>query len=145
MREITTECQVAASPQRVWEVLTDFAAYGSWNPFVKSIEGVPKAGEKLVARIHPPGRRKMTFRPTVRVADAGRELRWLGRLLVPGLFDGEHYFQLEAAPGGGTRFVHGECFRGLLVPLAWSSMEPATRAGFEAMNAALRQRAQAGA
>lgn len=38
----------------------------------------------------------MTFHPVVLVAVQERELRWLGRLLIPGLFDGEHTFQLDS-------------------------------------------------
>jgi len=37
----------------------------------------------------------MTFRPTILKAEPERELRWLGRLLLPGLFDGEHVFEIE--------------------------------------------------
>ena len=75
----------------------------------------------------------MTFRPKVLVAKPNAELRWLGRFLMPGLFDGEHYFVLSQLGENRTRFVHGERFSGVLVPLVKSSLESATRAGFEAM------------
>jgi hypothetical protein len=39
---------------------------------------------------------------------------------------------------------HSESFQGYLVPLLWRSVEPASRAGFEAMNRALKARAEAG-
>jgi hypothetical protein len=41
------------------------------------------------------------------------------------------------------RFVHGESFRGLLVPLLRKNLDGPTRAGFTAMNEALKQRAEA--
>ena len=72
----------------------------------------------------------------------GEELRWRGRFLLPGIFDGEHYFRLEAAAPGVARLVHGERFSGLLVPLFKSSLDRETRAGFEAMNAALKTRVE---
>lgn len=84
----------------------------------------------------------MTFRPKVLVAEPNTELRWLGRLLIPGLFDGEHYFRLSSLGSNRTRLVHGERFSGVLVPFAKSSLESATRAGFEAMNKALKARAE---
>ena len=85
----------------------------------------------------------MTFMPTVIRAAPNEELRWLGRLLLPGVFDGEHCFQLTPTADSGTRFVQREVFRGLLVPLLWKSIATNIRRGFEAMNAALKERAEA--
>ena len=84
----------------------------------------------------------MTFRPTVKEASAGRELRWLGHLLVPGLFDGEHSFVIEPMEGGEVRFRQDEQFRGILVPLFPSRMYERTERGFEEMNRALKERAE---
>jgi hypothetical protein len=99
----------------------------------------------LTISIQPPGGssgKGMTFRPTVLVAEPGRELRWMGRLLLPGIFDGEHYFQIEPLGSGSVRFVHGERFSGLLVPLLKSSLAGGTKAGFVAMNEALKARVE---
>jgi len=62
----------------------------------------------------------MTFRPTILKAEPNRELRWLGHLLVPGLFDGEHIFTIETwdliwfdshsekfSQAYSSRFLHG--------------------------------------
>ena len=84
----------------------------------------------------------MTFRPTVREASPSRELRWLGHLGVPGLFDGEHAFQLEPTGAGQTRLRQNEEFRGVLVHLLPNSLFDKTRRGFEEMNRALRTRAE---
>jgi hypothetical protein len=62
--------------------------------------------------------------------------------LVPGLFDGEHYFKLEPKPGGGLVFRQGEMFSGLLVPLLKRSLDGATKQGFIAMNEALGREAE---
>lgn len=142
MHEIRTRIDIAAAPARVWEVLTDFPGHSRWNPFIRSIEGLAQSGQRLAISVHPPGGRAMAFKPTVLVADPGRELRWRGRLFLPGLFDGEHYFQIEPDASGGTSFVHGEKFSGLLVALAKSSLERGTRAGFTAMNEALKARCE---
>ena len=145
MLEINTEVEISATPARVWEVLMDFPAHAQWNPFVRSIAGTPSVGQRLAVRIQPPGGKAMTFKPKVLNAQPNLELRWLGHLLVPGLFDGEHYFQLHARDGGGTRLLHGERFSGLLVPLFKSNLQGPARAGFEAMNQALKVRAEAAA
>ena len=133
--ELRTEITLPAPPERVWEVLTDFEKYGEWNPFITHAAGRARVGERLDLRIAGTG-----FKPTVLVADPGRELRWLGRLFLPRLFDGEHYFQLSPAPGGQTRLVHGELFSGILVPLFRRKLLGETRQGFERLNQALRDR-----
>jgi hypothetical protein len=143
VRQIQTSIDIAASPTRVWSVLTDFRAYATWNPFITSIDGKPQPGAQLRVTIAPPGRRPMTFRPVVLTATP-RELRWRGRLLVPGLFDGEHAFQLELLLTAGCRLHHTERFSGLLVALISGSLLDATRDGFEAMNGALKRRAEEG-
>lgn len=145
--DITTEILIDAPPARVWAVLADFAAYGTWNPFMPEIAGPLEPGARLRVRIVPLGSRGMTFRPRLQAVEPERELRWLGHLLLPGLFDGEHRFRLEPLDGGArTRFRHGETFSGLLVPLIFGARAQAsTRAGFEAMNAALKRRAEAAA
>jgi hypothetical protein len=140
--EIHHAIEIDASPAAVWAVLADVAAYPEWNPFVLSLEGDVRQGARLTARIAPPGGRAMTFRPTVLAAEPERELRWLGRLLVPGLFDGEHSFRIEPLADGRTRFVQSERFSGVLVRLLGRTLEQ-TRRGFEQMNEALKLRAEA--
>jgi hypothetical protein len=142
VREIVTEIEIDSPAERVWEVLTDFAAYPQWNPFIRRAEGELREGARLEIRIEPPGGRGMTFRPVLLEVRRPTELRWLGRLGLRGLFDGEHVFSLEPLDRGGVRLVHRERFTGLLVPLLWRPLERSTREGFESMNGALRSRAE---
>lgn len=139
--QIDTHIDIAAPPDAVWRVLTDFARYGAWNPFMPSIEGAPRSGERLRVRIAPPGGRPMTFAPEVLEAAPGRALVWRGKVLGAWLFEGVHAFRLEATPTG-TRLHHGERFRGLLVPLMRRNLDGPTREGFLAMNRALKAEAE---
>jgi hypothetical protein len=142
MHRIETEIEINAPAERVWSLLMDFPSYPSWNPFICSIEGKPVVGQSLNVLIQPPGSGAMRFRPTVLKVEPNREFRWKGKLLVPGLFDGEHYFKLEPKPGGGLVFRQGEMFSGLLVPLLKRSLDGATKQGFIAMNEALGREAE---
>jgi hypothetical protein len=139
---LRTEIDIAATPARIWDVLTDFAAFPRWNPFIRRVDGVLAPRVRLSVRIQPPGGRAMTFHPTVLRVEDERHLSWRGRTLLPGLFDGEHFFELEPAGPDRVRFVHGEVFRGLLVPLLAKTLRTTTRQGFEQMNAALKARAE---
>jgi hypothetical protein len=133
VRELRQEIQIDALPERVWAVLIDFAAYPEWNPFIRRISGEAREGARLEVQIEPPGARATTFKPTVRAVEANRELRWLGRFVLPGVFDGEHRFQIEPMDGDRSRFVQSERFRGLLVGFVKGTLAK-TEAGFEQMN-----------
>jgi hypothetical protein len=104
---LKTAVDIAAAPETVWDVLTDLPAYRGWNPFIRAARGSVAAGERLELEMHPEGGGAMRFRPTVLSAEPGRELRWLGRLVAPGVFDGEHRFAIEPS-GAGSRMVHAE-------------------------------------
>jgi hypothetical protein len=79
--------------------------------------------------------------PTVLAAEPGGELRWIGHLLIPGIFEGEHRFLIEEAGPGRVRFVQSERFGGILLPLLWRKLrDGGTAKGFGAMNEALARR-----
>ena len=139
--EIRHEIEIDAPASAVWAVLTDWARYPDWNPFVTSLEGERREGAGLGVRIAPPGGRPMTFRPTLLTVRDQQELRWLGRLLVPGLFDGEHAFEIRPLADGRSLLVQSERFRGLLVRPLRKTLA-ATRLGFEQMDLALKERAE---
>jgi hypothetical protein len=141
MRELRTEIEFDGTPEEVWEVLADLPAHAEWNPFMKKIDGELRPGAELEVRLEPEGERGITMRPRVLAAEPGRELRWLGHLLVPGIFDGEHRFLIEEAGPGRVRFTQSERFRGILLPLLWKKLrDGGTAKGFRAMNEALAQR-----
>ena len=140
--ELHAETSIQASPQRVWEVLTNFAAYHEWNPYIPQINGSVEAGSRLDVQLQPPGARGMRMRPTVLAATPSQELRWLGHLGILGLFDGEHRFRIDYLGPDRVRFVQEERFTGLLAPIVLRFIERGTRQGFESMNQALKSRAE---
>ncbi|MBS7705652.1 SRPBCC domain-containing protein [Chelatococcus asaccharovorans] len=140
---LTTQIAIAAPAARIWQILMDFAAYPEWNPFIRSAQGTPQPGERLTVHIQASGTKGMTFRPKVLAATPEQELRWLGHLGIPGLFDGEHLFTLHPVSATACAFQQAEAFRGLLVPLFRGALDRDTKRGFEEMNQALKARAEA--
>ena len=138
MRQIETHVDIAASPQTVWAILTDFAAYPNWNPFITSILQNPSY---LRVCIKPAGQRGMVFKPKIQVMIPNQNLTWLGHLWMPGLFDGLHEFRIEALDQG-CRFHQSEKFSGPLVGLFGQKLLDSTRSGFESMNSALKELAE---
>jgi hypothetical protein len=139
---LTTKIDIDAAPEAVWAVLSDLPSYPSWNPFIREASGTLAAGERLEVRLQPERGRAMRFRPTVVTAEANRELRWLGRLVAPGVFDGEHRFAIEPT-AAGSRLVQEERFTGLLVPFLARGLRRGTLPGFERMNEAVKERVEA--
>jgi len=145
LKILHTEIEIEAPAGRVWQILTDIARFPEWNPFVRRIQGELRVGSRLEVLLQPPDSRGMNFRPTVLKVEPERELRWLGHLWAPGLFDGEHSFTIESLAEGCVLFVQREEFTGLLVPLLMRSLEVDTRRGFEAMNRAIKEQAEGSA
>ncbi len=143
MREIRTVIDIDAPPQDVWDVLMDFAKYGEWNPFVRSLDGAPTVGEQLVVMLGASGKKPMKVSPIVQEHDAPTRFAWLGSMGFKGVFDGRHQFDL-AATETGTRFHHYEEFSGILAPLVIAAIRKSTTRGFEEMNQALKLRVESG-
>lgn len=74
--------------------------------------------------------------------EARKTFSWLGHLLIPGLFDGKHAFELIDNRNGTTTFVHSETFKGLLIPFFKKFLEHNTKIAFEQMNVALKKRVE---
>lgn len=142
MLEVHTEIDSAAPPERVGAILMDFATYPQWNPFIKAIVGPLQPGAWLAITIQPAGSKPMRFAAKLLAVTPRCELRWRGRLFVPCVLDGEHRLAITPRPDGTTRFSQGERFSGLLVGLMRSGLTRDTQCGFEAMNEALKARAE---
>jgi len=142
-RVIETTIDIEASASKVWSVLARGETWKEWNPFISAVRGDFVAGNSVGITVVPPGHDAITFEPVVLVVAPEREIRWRGKFLIPGLFDGEHVLILEALENGRTRLHHAEKFTGMFVAFGPSSVFDATKAGFEAMNEALKARVEA--
>ncbi len=142
MTELKTEILINTNTQRVWEVLTHFEGYSEWNPFIQKASCTSKkAGEKLAISVCPPDGKSMNFEPILLRFDENKELRWKGKLLFEGLFDGEHYFILQEEGDKKTKLIHGETFSGILVKLLGGTISNIGK-GFEQLNSALKERCE---
>ncbi len=142
MRTIRHVVEIAAPRERVWNALTDLERYREWNPFIVRAAGRLAVGSVLDVTFVPVGGRAMRFRPVVVRLEPERELAWAARLLVPGLFDGEHAFRLADSSAGGTRFEQLARFDGVVVPVLPWKTGPGLRDGFGGMVRALKARAE---
>jgi hypothetical protein len=135
------QIDIDASPERVWQVFTDFRSFPSWNPFIRKMKGKLVPGQRLRITLRL-GRRRLRFRPRVTVVKPAREIRWLARQPVPRLFDVERAFKFEPRGASGTRFVQFEVGRGLMAPIIMPLMHRRIAKGYAALNQALKARAE---
>ena len=84
MKELRTQIEFEGTPEETWAVLADLAGLRGVEPVRQMIEGELRLGAKLDVRLEPVDERGITMHPTVLAAEPGRELRWLGHLLVAG-------------------------------------------------------------
>lgn len=142
MKELRTEIEIQATPEKVWQILTDLSRYPEWNPFISPAIGKTEVGEMVDITV-PSGAKKMILHCKVIKAEPNRELCWKYHVLLPGLFGGEHSFTIEPTEANRVRFIDREIFSGLLVPLQAKDIDTKSKRGFEAMDQVLKARAEA--
>jgi hypothetical protein len=141
MKELRTEIDILASPEKVWQILRDLDKFPEWNPFIHHAIGTAKVGEKVDITVRS-GSKEMTLHCTVIKVEPNKELRWKYHVALPVLFSGEHSFIIEQVDGNKVRFIDREIFHGLLVSSQAKDIDTNSKQGFEAMDKALKARAE---
>lgn len=142
MKEVRSEIEIASYPESVWKILTDFATYDQWNPFINKIIGLPTEGSKIDIYIETPSGKNRKYSPRITKVEEGRELRWFGKSSLPGFLNAEHIFTIEELQPESVRFIQREVFDGLLTRLFGKGLDTDVMQGFQDMNEALKKRAE---
>lgn len=129
------EIFIETTPEQVWAVLTDTAAYPEWNSVFVAVEGAYTPGAKLLNKVRDPSGRILEMTATVVTLAEARGLRQKGGL--PGILSFDHQWLLEPVDGG-TRVTQHEVDRGIGLWF-WNSdwIEPS----YAKVNEALARRA----
>jgi hypothetical protein len=141
MTLLSSEIAIAAPSEVIWDVLVGFSSYADWNPVEIRARGEAVVGGVLEHTAQLPGRKPMAFRAKIIEANPSRALAWKGRILVPGLFDVSHNFEIDQLADGQSRLRQFERFSGVLVPFMRGVLRD-TQAAFELANQAIKQRAE---
>ena len=140
-KSIHTEIIINASTEKVWEILTDLSAWEQWNPFIIKGEGKLETDKKIKTTMKS-GDKIYVFKPRIQEVETNKSFSWLGHLYMPGIFDGHHYFQLEAIGPNQTRLIQGERFKGILSGMLLKKIGEQTAENFARMNQALKQQVE---
>ncbi len=141
MKTIETQITVNSTPEKIWNILTNFEEYELWNPFMTKVVGDAKLGSKIRVKIQTVRGKQRTYNPIITKFEINRELRWKGKSFLPGIFDGERIFIIEKS-NNKVSFLHKEIFRGLGVKLVGEKLDEDLRESFDKMNNALKIRAE---
>lgn len=130
-------CEIRASAEIIWGLLTDAKRFPKWNSTVTSIEGDIALGSKLALKV-PASER--TFTPKVTTFEPNKAMVWSDGFAP--MFVGVRTFALEPKGGGVTEFTMTEDFSGLMLPMIKGSL-PDFRGAFDAYAADLKRAAEA--
>ena len=142
MKTIETNIVIDSTPEKIWNVLTNFEEYELWNPFMTKVVGNASLGSRIEVNIKTISGKSRSYSPIITKCETNKELRWKGKSFLPGVFDGERVFVLEKSVDDKVSFSHKEIFSGLGVKLVGNKLDENLREVFVRMNEALKVRAE---
>jgi hypothetical protein len=134
--ECAVRCNIAASPARIWALLTTASDIPRWNSTVTSVGGEIAKGNKLSLRV-PVSER--TFTPRVTELEPEARMVWSDGFAP--MFKGERTFSLAPREDGTTDFEMVEVFAGVMLPMIKKSL-PDFAPVFETYAADLKREAE---
>lgn len=116
--ECAITCNINATKEKVWQLLTDVSAQSRWNSTLTSIQGsITPGGQVMLEAKSSPGRK---FRLKVTSFTPNTSMVWEDGFAP--MFKGVRTFSVAAQPDGTTYFEMIEVFSGLMLPLIKGSL-----------------------
>ncbi|MCU1476263.1 MAG: hypothetical protein JWQ64_956 [Subtercola sp.] len=119
MHYFEAETSIEATPSDVWAVLTDAAAWPTWDSGVDAVDGRIQLDEKLTIRSHVAPER--AFPVKVTELDAPQAMTFTGGMPL-GLFKGVRRYSLTGNDDGSTHFRMREEYTGVMLGMIWKSI-----------------------
>ena len=142
MHYLTSEAQIDASPERVYDVLTDLERYSEWNPWIIAVRGDGRVGGPPVEAEVKLGNKTMTVGHRILVAAPPQVFQWCDVGWFTHFVYGQRTRYVRARPDGGVDYHVELLLAGSLVWLVRVLYERHLRAGMDAETAALKARAE---
>ena len=142
MFRIDHSTQVRAPAAVVWEVVTDLARYGEWNPFVVECRSNLVVGAPIDMRVRLVGSFAQPQREEILAHEAGRRLCYGLRRSVLGALASERCHVVESLGPALAHYESRFALRGALSPVVRALLGRSLARGFTAMTDALVRRAE---
>lgn len=135
-KSVHHEITINASPEKVWNVLTDMNDYPKWNPTMELIKGTVQEGNKVKYRFTQDENTTSEIGASVVQVVPNRLLNQKGG--IPFVLTFEHKYVLESV-GNSTKVIIHEDYQGIGVNF-WNP-NPLEKA-YQRLNFALKERVE---
>lgn len=132
---------VQAPAETIWEILYDLERWHEWNPLYPLAHGVIRIGSQLDLTLALEGEPPQQIKPVILEWVPNDQIHWRLKMLG-GLVSTTRFLELEQLDTASTIFSNGELIGGLLGPTVARRMGRKIYRGFQAMNEALKARAE---
>ena len=122
--EISTEIEIAASPEQVWEVVTNIDSWEKWSPVINKSSGKMALGSQLSITMVGPDQTSdgSSYQPKITSLEAPNSFKWRSHMVNETVFTNDKVIELQAT-AVGTKLIHKELFSGMLAAIFCSAME----------------------
>jgi hypothetical protein len=141
-RAVEHRTGVQAPAEILWEVISDFAAWGGWNPIHPRIEAALRIGTPVSVDLVVEGQPAKTIEAVVQDWVPYEQLHWRSTRMR-GLITAIRYLEIERMSDTGSTFSNGELFMGPLVRLVSRDERRRLKAAYTRMGEAVKARAEA--
>lgn len=142
VRTVATEIRIERAIEHVWAVLTDYAGYAHWNPYLVRIEGEARAGAIIQVHALSGGATAPVVQRIEVVSVAPHAMRWQAGTTDRAELACDHWFELESLGPRDTLLKHYEHFSGSRLAEFGPQHEATIGANFLRFNEALKARCE---
>lgn len=144
MAVVRAEVLIDAPRERVFDILTDLAAYGDWNPFTPRVDSSLEIGAPVHLHTRLLGERIFVQTEFVTANERPHKLCWGANIPARFLVRADRCQTLASLEDGHTHYVCTDEITGWLSPIVMRFFGGAIQRGFDDCARALKQRAESG-
>ena len=120
MKTFSVDTSIRATPEVVWDLLTDAAGFPGWDTTYTRIDGRIALGETIT--LHHRVLKPQLLRMKVSAFEPPRRMVWTGGDMPEMMFKGERIFTVAPSADGGVVFQMQLAFSGLMASLILGSV-----------------------